>query len=112
MENDRLTVALVQMACSPDRAANRRHIHEQLRAAASRGARLVLLQELHDSLYFCQNEDSGHFDLAEPIPGPATAAFEGLVVAFVAVTASRSPLPLMSSVTTWYLPACESFLGS
>lgn len=72
MENDRLTVALVQMACSPDRAANRRHIHEQLRAAASRGARLVLLQELHNSLYFCQNEDSGHFDLAEPIPGPAS----------------------------------------
>jgi len=72
MENDRLTVALVQMACSPDRAVNRRHIREQLRAAASRGARLVLLQELHDSLYFCQSEDSGHFDLAEPIPGPAS----------------------------------------
>lgn len=72
MENDRLTVALVQMACGPDRAVNRRHIHEQLRAAASRGARLVLLQELHDSLYFCQSEDSRHFDFAEPIPGPAS----------------------------------------
>ena len=72
MENNKLTVALVQMSCSPDRAANQRHIREQLRAAASRGARLVLLQELHDSLYFCQSEDSGHFDLAEPIPGPAS----------------------------------------
>lgn len=72
MENDRLTVALVQMACSPDRAVNQRHIHEQLRAAAFQGARLVLLQELRNSLYFCQSEDSRHFDVAEPIPGPAS----------------------------------------
>jgi N-carbamoylputrescine amidase len=72
MENDRLTVALVQMACSPDRAANRRHIREQLRLAAAQGARLAVLQELHNSQYFCQSEDSRHFDLAEPIPGPAS----------------------------------------
>ena len=73
-----LTVALVQMACSADRAENQRHIHEQLRAAAAQGAQLVLLQELHDTLYFCQTENTDHFDLAETIPGPATDALATL----------------------------------
>jgi N-carbamoylputrescine amidase len=72
MENHRLTVALVQMSCSPDAVDNRRHIREQLHAAAAQGAQLVLLQELHNSPYFCQCEDSRHFDLAEAIPGPAS----------------------------------------
>jgi N-carbamoylputrescine amidase len=78
MENNKLTVALVQMSCSADIVDNRRHIHEQLRAAASQGARLVLLQELHDSPYFCQCEDGRYFDLAEPIPGPASDDLAGL----------------------------------
>ncbi len=78
MENNRLTVALVQMSCSADRATNRRHVHEQLRVAASQGAQLVLLQELHDNLYFCQNEDSSRFDLAEPIPGPGSEELAAL----------------------------------
>ena len=82
MKDKRLTVALVQMLCSPQRAVNRRHIREQLRAAASRGARLVVLQELHDSLYFCQSEDSTHFDLAEPIPGPASDELAELAAQF------------------------------
>jgi len=60
------------MSCSADSAANERHIHEQLRAAAAKGARLVLLQELHNTLYFCQTEDEACFDLAEPVPGPGT----------------------------------------
>jgi N-carbamoylputrescine amidase len=67
-----LTVALMQMACSPDRDTNERHISEQLRAAAAQGVQLVLLQELHYSRYFCQSENTAHFDLAEPIPGPGT----------------------------------------
>jgi N-carbamoylputrescine amidase len=67
-----LTVALMQMACSADRDTNERHISEQLRAAAAQGVQLVLLQELHYSRYFCQSENTAHFDLAEPIPGPGT----------------------------------------
>jgi len=67
-----LTVALMQMACSADRDSNERHISEQLRAAAAQGVQLVLLQELHYSRYFCQSENTAHFDLAEPIPGPGT----------------------------------------
>ena len=67
-----LTAALVQMACRADRAANERYIDEQVCAAAAQGAQLVLLQELHDTRYFCQTEDPGNFDLAEPVPGPTT----------------------------------------
>jgi N-carbamoylputrescine amidase len=67
-----ITGALVQMACGADRSDNQRHIHEQLRAAASQGAQLVLLQELHDTLYFCQTENIANFDLAERVPGPGT----------------------------------------
>ncbi len=73
-----LTVALVQHACSSDAAANRRHVDAALREARARGARLVLLQELHDTPYFCQTEDPALFDLAEPIPGPRSEALGAL----------------------------------
>ena len=67
-----LPVALVQHSCSGDREANLEKSIEGIREAAQKGARLVLLQELHTSLYFCQVEDTAQFDLAEPIPGPTT----------------------------------------
>jgi N-carbamoylputrescine amidase len=73
-----LTTALVQMSCCADRAANEQHIREQLRAAAAQGAQLVLLQELHNTLYFCQTEDNACFDLAEPVPGPSTEKLSAL----------------------------------
>ena len=73
-----LTVALMQMACSADRDTNERHISEQLRAAAAQGVQLVLLQELHYSRYFCQSENTAHFDLAEAIPGPGTEQLSAL----------------------------------
>jgi N-carbamoylputrescine amidase len=60
------------MACSVDRADNLRSIDEQLEKAAGAGAQLVLLQELHNSLYFCQTEDPENFDIAEAVPGPTT----------------------------------------
>ena len=53
-------------------------IEREVRAAAARGSRLILLQELHDGPYFCQAEDSSGFDRAEPIPGPATARLAAL----------------------------------
>ncbi len=67
-----LTVALVQQSCSEDKQSNLDKCIEGIAKAAQQGAKLVLLQELHNSLYFCQTEDTRHFDLAEPIPGPST----------------------------------------
>jgi len=81
-----LKIGLVQHACSSDNMANSKATLGGIRAAASRGARLVLLQELHGSRYFCQTEDPQNFELAEPVPGPAThqlgeiAAELGLVI--------------------------------
>ncbi|MGF1644571.1 MAG: carbon-nitrogen hydrolase [Thiotrichales bacterium] len=74
----KLSVAVVQQACVIDPDHNRRQSAELVRGAARRGARLVLLQELHTTPYFCQHEDPAVFDLAEPIPGPSTAFFSAL----------------------------------
>ena len=68
-----LTVGLVQHACGADLDANLETSLDGIRAAAKRGARLILLQELHRSRYFCQQEQTDVFDLAEPVPGPTTA---------------------------------------
>jgi N-carbamoylputrescine amidase len=67
-----LRVGLVQQRCSEDRAQNLAQSIAGIRDAAARGARLVLLQELHTGVYFCQTEDTARFDAAEPIPGPTT----------------------------------------
>ncbi len=63
------------MACTPDKAANIQKSINEIKKCASTGAELVVLQELHSSLYFCQTEDTVMFDLAEPIPGPSTKIF-------------------------------------
>ena len=73
-----LNVGLVQHACNADREENIRKSVEGIRKAAAAGARLVVLQELHAGLYFCQCEDTGYFDQAEPIPGPSTETFGAL----------------------------------
>lgn len=73
-----LTVGLVQQTCNADRQANLEKSIQGIRQAAARGAQLVVLQELHTSLYFCQTEDTECFDLAEAIPGPSTELF-GLI---------------------------------
>jgi N-carbamoylputrescine amidase len=67
-----LKVALVQHACTTDREENLARSRAGVEEAARAGASLVLLQELHGSLYFCVREDTAAFDLAEPIPGPTT----------------------------------------
>jgi N-carbamoylputrescine amidase len=65
-------VGLVQMACGPDPEANLRKALERIGEAADRGAQVVCLPELFQTQYFCQREDPALFDLAEPIPGPAS----------------------------------------
>ena len=67
-----LTVGLVQQSCGEDREANLKASEAGVREAAKRGAQLVLLQELHASVYFCQHENTELFNLAEPIPGPSS----------------------------------------
>jgi N-carbamoylputrescine amidase len=70
-----MKVGIVQQTCSRDRADNIRKSVEGIADCARQGAQLVVLQELHCGIYFCQAEDTAMFDLAQPIPGPDTEAF-------------------------------------
>ena len=79
---ERRRVALVQMAMSARPEDNLAKALRMTRAAAEGGARLVCLPELFQHRYFCQSEDPAHFALAEPVPGPATEAFEPLAREF------------------------------
>jgi len=74
----KLTVGIVQQSCTADRNANIEKSAAGIRKAVSKGAELIVLQELHLGPYFCQTEDPACFDLAEPIPGPASEAFGAL----------------------------------
>ena len=73
-----MKVGLVQQANTADRAANIEKLQRHIRQAAAEGAELVVLQELHNGLYFCQTEDTSLFDQAEPIPRPSTKLFGAL----------------------------------
>lgn len=73
-----LTVALIQERNHGDAEANLAVIEQRVGEAAKQGARLVLLQELHNGAYFCQHESVDEFDLAEPIPGPSTERLSAL----------------------------------
>ena len=70
--NRSLKIGLVQQACSEDRKHNLAASVAGIREAQARGAQLVLLQELHTGVYFCQTEDTQRFDQAEPVPGPTS----------------------------------------
>jgi len=65
-------IGVVQMSCTPEPEQNLERAVEQVRAAAGKGAEIICLPELFQTQYFCQREDVALFDLAEPIPGPAT----------------------------------------
>lgn len=73
-----MKVALIQQHNTSDISDNRMRLVEKVRAVSRDGAELVVLQELHDSLYFCQVEDVNIFDLAETIPGPSTDFYGSL----------------------------------
>jgi N-carbamoylputrescine amidase len=72
MSEKLLRVALVQERNHGSAEANLAQIESRVAEAASKGARLVLLQELHNGAYFCQHESTDEFDRAEAIPGPST----------------------------------------
>ncbi len=70
-----MKVALIQQANTADVKNNIKRLQDKVKLAASQGAQLVVLQELHNSLYFCQTENTDLFDLAETIPGSSTDEF-------------------------------------
>ena len=67
-----IKIGLLQQHNTANSEDNMRRLAEGIEKLAKEGAQLVVLQELHNSLYFCQVENVNNFDLAEPIPGPST----------------------------------------
>lgn len=67
-----MKVGIIQQTCTANRKENMQKLARSIKEVAAQGAELVVLQELHNSLYFCQTENTELFDLAEPIPGPST----------------------------------------
>ena len=72
---NKLTIGLVQQSNTDNRKANVEKSIAGIRECARKGAKLVVLQELHTGIYFCQAEDTRKFEMAEPIPGPSTEEF-------------------------------------
>jgi len=67
-----MNIGIIQQHNTDDKSKNMERLCNGVRSLAKKGAELVVLQELHNTLYFCQTEDVNNFDLAEPIPGPST----------------------------------------
>ena len=75
-----MKIGIIQQSCSADIQDNKEKLSQNIADVARQGAELVVLQELHNSLYFCQTENTQLCDLAEPIPGPSTE-FYGAIAA-------------------------------
>ena len=73
-----MKIGIIQQHNTADRDDNRQRLAEKITLLAQQGAELIILQELHNGLYFCQTEDVNVFDQAEPIPGPSTEFFGAL----------------------------------
>ena len=91
-----MLTALIQQSCSPSVEDNRTRLAASIAEVAAKGAQLVVLQELHNTPYFCQVESVDNFDLAEPIPGPSTSFFstcarENNVVLVTSLFERRAP---------------------
>lgn len=78
----KIKVGLIQQSNVADKMENMLRLAQNIEDVCKQGAQLVVLQELHNSLYFCQTEDTNNFDLAEPIPGPSTGFFGELARRF------------------------------
>jgi len=76
--NSKITIGLIQTACSADPVENVENTLSAARRAAKDGAQIICTQELFRSQYFCQSEDHANFALAEPIAGPTTQALQKL----------------------------------
>ncbi len=67
-----MKIGIIQQSCTANTEENKQKLARNIADVAKQGAQLVVLQELHNSLYFCQTENVDNFSLAEPIPGPST----------------------------------------
>ena len=67
-----MKIGIIQQSITPDVEANKKMLRDEIVRATSEGAEFVVLQELHNTPYFCQTENTELFNLAEPIPGPST----------------------------------------
>ncbi len=76
-----MKIGIIQQHNTADKSDNMKRLAEKVNDLAQKGAKLIVLQELHNTLYFCQEEKVDNFDLAEPIPGPSTAFFGQLAKA-------------------------------
>ena len=76
--NEHMKIGIIQQHNTANAEDNKLRLAEKIRKVAREGAELVVLQELHNGLYFCQEEDVNTFDLAEPIPGPSTEFYGAL----------------------------------
>jgi len=91
-----MKIGIIQQANKPDREDNVKRLQQKIRQLAAGGAELIVLQELHNGLYFCQTEDTGVFEQAELIPGPSTDSFgrlakDGGVVIVLSLFEKRAP---------------------
>ncbi len=77
-----IKIGIIQQHNTADTKANMLKLAQSIQTLAQQGAELIVLQELHNSLYFCQVEDVDNFDLAESIPGPSTTFFGELARRF------------------------------
>lgn len=109
-----VNVGLVQMTCTADKQENTAKAVREIRKAAAAGARIVCLQELFASLYFCDVEDYDNFGLAEPIPGPTTDLLSGVAaelgVVIIASLFEKRTQGIYHN-TTAVLDADGSYLG-
>ncbi len=92
----KIKIGMLQLHNVADIQDNLNRLEQGIRDLAQKGARLIVLQELHNSLYFCQTEDVSLFDLAEPIPGPSTELFGRIakqcgVVLVISLFEKRAP---------------------
>jgi N-carbamoylputrescine amidase len=91
-----MKVGIIQQANTADRDDNVRRLQQKIRQLAKDGAELIVLQELHNGLYFCQTEDADLFEQAESVPGPSTERFgrlakEAGVVIVLSLFEKRAP---------------------
>ncbi len=91
-----MKIGIIQQKCFADRSASIAASEKGILEAAGKGAKLVVLSELHSSLYFCQTENADNFDLAETIPGPGTEHFGKLakklnIVLVISLFEKRAP---------------------
>jgi len=80
VQQSKFRIGLIQMACSTDPNENLAKAEWRIREAAGKGAEIICVQELFRSQYFCREENSALFDLAEPVPGPTSECFANLAL--------------------------------